>query len=263
MNAHPSCLLSVTLTLLGTALLQAQVSTDGPRYTPPKGHEIVTAHTNDFRDLLDRYPRDRETFQREFPSRLEEKRIAGLGKFFEAWHRVLLEMDFDKMTRSGQVDYILFRHRLERDQEQFAREAAHLRTIAALLPPVEEITALEYQRRSQDKYDPQKLAPKLEKLARSIDEKRQEVEEIVTGSRKRQQEEGQDEMAEKNFKAAEDASRELQRVVENWFNYYRGYDPLLTWWIAAPSKKLSTSLGTYADAFKPDPKHKPKPVRKP
>ena len=101
MNARPS-LLPLTLPLLGAALLQAQVSTNGPRYTPPEGHEIATAHTNDFRDLLDRYPRDRETFQREFPSRLEEKRIAGLEKFFEAWHRVLLEMDFDKMNRSGQ-----------------------------------------------------------------------------------------------------------------------------------------------------------------
>ena len=263
MNAHSPSLLPLTLPLLGAALLQAQVSTNGPRYTPPEGHEIATAHTNDFRDLLDRYPRDRETFQREFPSRLEEKRIAGMEKFFEAWHRVLLEMDFDKMNRSGQVDYILFRHRLERDQEQFAREAAHLRTIATLLPSVEEITALEYQRRSQDKYDPQKLAPELEKLAGSIDEKRREAEEIVAGSRERQREEGRDEMAEKNFKTAEEASRELQRVVENWFNYYRGYDPLLTWWITAPSKKLSTSLGAYADVFKPDPKHKPKPIQKP
>ncbi|MCH2064117.1 MAG: DUF885 domain-containing protein [Roseibacillus sp.] len=262
MNAYPTYLLPVTLVLLGAALLQAQVSTHGPRYTPPKGREIVTSHTNDFRDLLDRYPRDRDTFQREFPSRLEERRIAGMEKFFEDWHRVLLGMDFDKMNRSGQVDYILFRHRLERDQEQLAREAAHLRSTSTLVPFVEKITALEYRRRSQDKYDPQKLAPQLEKLARSIDAQRKEIEELVGKSRKQQQEEGLDEAAEKSFKTAEDASRELQRVVDNWFNYYRGYDPLLTWWITAPSKKLSASLAAYADAFKPDPKRKPKPVQK-
>ena len=81
MNAHPTYLLPLTLVLLGVDLLQAQVSTHGPRYSPPEGHEIVTSHTNDFRDLLDRYPRDRDAFQREFPSRLEERRIAGLVEY--------------------------------------------------------------------------------------------------------------------------------------------------------------------------------------
>ncbi len=263
MNAHPPYLLPVAITLLGSSLLQAQVSTQGPRYTPPEGREIVTSHTNNFRDLLDRYPRDRDTFQREFPSRLEERRIAGLEKFFEDWHRVLLEMDFEGMNRSGQVDYILFRHRLERDQKQFAREAVHLRSTSALVPFVEEITALEYRRRSQVGYDPQKLAPELEKLARSIDAERMEIEELVSESRKQQQEEGLDAVAEKSFKTAEEATRELHRTVENWFNYYRGYDPLLTWWITAPSKKLSASIGAYADAFKPDPKQKPKSIPRP
>ncbi|MAT46604.1 MAG: DUF885 domain-containing protein [Verrucomicrobiaceae bacterium] len=172
-------------------------------------------------------------------------------------------MDFNKMNRSGQVDYILFRQRLERDQDQFAGEASHLRSIATLVPFVEKITALEYKRRSQTKYDPQKLAPQLETLSRSVDTTRRKIEALVLNSRKQQQEEGLDEAAEKNFKTAEEACRELQRVVDNWFNYYRGYDPLLTWWIAAPSKKLSTALGTYADMFKPDPKRKPKAVPKP
>lgn len=263
MSTYSTGLALLALSLLGASLLKAQVSTEGPRYTPPGGHEIVTSHTNDFRDLLDRYPRDRDTFQREFPSRLEERRLAGMEKFFEDWHRVLLGMDFNKMNRSGQVDYILFRQRLERDQDHFAAEASHLRSIATLVPFVEKITALEYRRRSQAKYDPQKLAPQLETLSRSVDTTRREIETLVLRSRKEQQEEGLNEVAEKNFKTAEEACRELQRVVDNWFNYYRGYDPLLTWWIAAPSKKLSTALGTYADMFKPDPKRKPKAVPKP
>ena len=209
MRAYYIGLLFPILPLLGASLLQAQVSTEGPRYTPPGGREIVTSHTNDFRDLLDRYPRDRDTFQREFPSRLEERRLTGMEKFFEDWHRVLLGMDFNKMNRSGQVDYILFRQRLERDQDQFAGEASHLRSIATLVPFVEKITALEYRRRSQTKYDPQKLAPQLETLSRSVDTTRRKIEALVLNSRKQQQEEGLDEAAEKNFKTAEEACREL------------------------------------------------------
>ena len=251
----------VLLTLAVSGLLPAQVSTRGPSYLPPSGQDVITSHANDFRDLLDRYHRDRDTYQREFPSRLEERRLEGIKKFYLDWHKVLLEMDFSGMNRPGQVDYILFRHRLERDQSSFVDEVKQLRSAAVLVPFVEKVTNLEYRRRAQEQYDPQKLAPDLESLARHIDEQRQKTEALVIASRDRQKEEGLDKIAEGRFKTAEDATRELQRTVENWFNYYRGYDPLLTWWITAPSKKLTTALGAYADVFKPDPKRKPKAVQ--
>ncbi len=262
MNTRHRLNMTVMLSLAVTPLLPAQVSTKGPNYAPPDGRDVVSSHANDFRDLLDRYQRDRDTYQREFPSRLEPRRIEGMKKFYHDWHKVLREMNFDDMNRSGQVDYILFRHRLERDQSVFAEEAKHLRSATSLVPFADQITTLEYRRRDQEKYDPQKLAPSLENLARTIDEQRRRTEALVIASRDRQKEEGLDEVDERRFKTAEDATRELQRTVENWFNYYRGYDPLLTWWITAPSRKLTTALGAYADIFKPDPKRKPKPAEK-
>ncbi len=251
------------LILAGTSLLPAQVSTTGPRYTGPDGEEISMSHANDFRDLLDRFSKDRETFQRQFPSRLEAKRITGMEKFFSEWHRVLLSMNFDQMNRSGKVDYILFRQKIERDHQKFKAEAEHLKAASRFLLFAEKITALEYERRSQKKYDPQRLAPRLEGLAQEIEREEQRVKGEVMKSRKHQKEKGPDANRERIFKTAEEGCRELQRVVDNWFNYYRGYDPLLTWWITAPSKKLSTALGSYADTFKPDPKDTPKPSSKP
>ena len=72
----------VLLTLAVSGLLPAQVSTRGPSYLPPSGQDVITSHANDFRDLLDRYHRDRDTYQREFPSRLEERRLEGIKKFY-------------------------------------------------------------------------------------------------------------------------------------------------------------------------------------
>ena len=79
----------------------AQVSTNGPRDTTPDGTGIVEAHANDFRALLDRYPKDRRTIEQGFPSRIEDRRIATLEKFFKDWHKVLHSMDFKGMNRSG------------------------------------------------------------------------------------------------------------------------------------------------------------------
>ncbi len=262
MSSRTRYLIPVILNVAGATLLTAQVSTTGPRYAAPTGGEIVESHANDFRDLLDRFSRDRETLQRQFPSKMEPKRISGMENFFKEWHRLLLEMDFNQMNRSGKVDYILFRQKLERDQQQFADDADHLKTAAKLLPFIEKITALEYEKRAQGKYNPQELAPRLEQLSQDIDREGERIRKEVMKSRKHQKEHGRDESAERIFKSAEEGCRELQRVVDNWFNYYRGYDPLLTWWITAPSKKLSSSLGAYADTFKPDPKTSSNPTQK-
>ena len=262
MSSRTRYLIPVILNVAGATLLTAQVSTTGPRYAAPTGGEIVKSHANDFRDLLDRFSRDRETLQRQFPSKMEPKRISEMENFFKEWHRLLLEMDFNQMNRSGKVDYILFRQKLERDQQQFTDDADHLKTAAKLLPFIEKITALEYEKRAQGKYNPQELAPRLEKLAQDIDREGERIRKEVMESRRHQKEHGPDESAERIFKTAEEGCRELQRVVDNWFNYYRGYDPLLTWWITAPSKKLSTSLGAYADTFKPDPKTSSNPTQK-
>ena len=262
MSSRTRHLIPVILNLAGATLLTAQVSTTGPRYAAPTGGEIVKSHANDFRDLLDRFSRDRETLQRQFPSKMEPKRISEMENFFKEWHRLLLEMDFNQMNRSGKVDYILFRQKLERDQQQFTDDADHLKTAAKLLPFIEKITALEYEKRAQGKYNPRELAPRLEKLAQDIDREGEQIRKEVMESRRHQKEHGPDESAERIFKTAEEGCRELQRVVDNWFNYYRGYDPLLTWWITAPSKKLSTSLGAYADTFKPDPKTSSNPTQK-
>ena len=262
MSSRTRYLIPVILNVAGATLLTAQVSTTGPRYAAPTGGEIVKSHANDFRDLLDRFSRDRETLQRQFPSKMEPKRISEMENFFKEWHRLLLEMDFNQMNRSGKVDYILFRQKLERDQQQFTDDANHLKTAAKLLPFIEKITALEYEKRAQGKYNPQELAPRLEQLSQDIDREGERIRKEVMKSRKHQKEHGRDESAERIFKSAEEGCRELQRVVDNWFNYYRGYDPLLTWWITAPSKKLSSSLGAYADTFKPDPKTSSNPTQK-
>ena len=226
----------------------AQVSTRGPEYKAPGGSQFVADHANDFRDLLPLYPKDLRTIDNNFPSKIETRRIARIEKFYGDWSKLLQSMDFDAMNRSGKVDYIMFRHRLERDRENFQKESERLRKAAAMIPFTDEVIALEYRRRALDEYDIQKLAPELELLAQKIDRTRKKTEQTVKQSR--QAKGVKNPIPEEVLKTAENASRELQKLVQGWFDFYRGYDPLFTWWIAAPSKRLTESLQAYADIFK-------------
>lgn len=232
----------------------AQVSTTGPGYKAPDGNQFVADHANDFRDLLPLYPKDLRHLESHFPSKIEARRIERMEKFYEDWSNLLKAMDFDAMNRSGKVDYIMFRHRLERDRDRFREESVRLRKAAAMIPFADQVIALEYRRRSLDEYDIHKLAPHLELLAKRIDTTRKKTAQAV--EKARQDKGAETPASEELFKTAEDASRELQRLAQGWFDFYRGYDPLFTWWLAAPSKKLTESLQAYADTFK-----KPEPAK--
>lgn len=230
------------------AVSNAQVSTNGPEYEAPGANQFVADHANDFRDLLHLYPKDRKTIEGGFPSKIDARRIQSLEKFHEDWEKLLRSMNFNAMNRSGKVDYIMFRHRLERDGKKFRDESAHLQKVAEIIPFAAEVIALEYRRRALEDYDIQKLAPELELLSHKIDSKRSDMTALVRKSRQAQA--GEERIPEEVLKSAEDASRELQKLTQSWFDFYRGYDPLLTWWIVAPSMRLTQSLQAYADTFK-------------
>lgn len=248
LSSAPLVPLLAVASLFATAAT-AQVSTKGPRYAPPDGAEILAAHRdNCFRALPERYRQDRNALKLGFPSRLEPRRNAALRAFYEDWGKVLEAMDFAALNRSEQVDYLLFRQKLDEDRVQFETDAAQLREAAELAPFAKEVVALEYRRRALEAYDLKKLAPQIEALAHEIDRRRDATRSIVRKAR--QADDPAERLSEDTLKIAGDATRELKKVVENWFGFYQGYDPLLTWWISAPSKRLAESLEAYADVFK-------------
>ena len=226
----------------------AQVSTMGPGYNPPDGDQFVADHANDFRDLLPLYPKDLRTIENNFPSKIENRRIERLEKFYMDWKKLLRSMDFEAMNQSGKVDYILFRNRLEKDHTNFMEQAGRLQQAAAMIPFAKEVISLEYSRRALEEYNIHELAPRIELLAHRIDNVRKKTSDAV--NRSRQTKANNKPEIELVYKVAEDAVRELQRLIQGWFDFYRGYDPQFTWWLAAPSKKLTESLQTYAEVFK-------------
>ena len=45
---------------------------------------------------------------------------------------------------------------------------------------------------------------------------------------------------------AADATDQLRAGLTEWFNFYNGYDPLVSWWMGMPYKQANTALQDYA-----------------
>jgi hypothetical protein len=42
----------------------------------------------------------------------------------------------------------------------------------------------------------------------------------------------------------------LRGVLQNWFTYYYGFDPLFTWWVRVPYEELNAALDEYVAAIR-------------
>jgi len=81
-------------------------------------------------------------------------RQSKLDGFYADQFRLLDAINFDALSQSGKVDYLLLRARLEREKKQLANDARQDAEIAPLIPFQQTITGLEEARRRMETVRP-------------------------------------------------------------------------------------------------------------
>ena len=195
--------------------------------------------------LIMRYGEDLGSLERSYPLSWSAHHRDRIRRFLLEWKNTLAEMGTGEFSVEDQVDYRLFENLLEYELEQRGIEQERREELVPLLPFAADITMLDETRRNMEKADPQSAADLLNRLNDGIAAVRRGVE---AGIKK----EGKEDVTpiratpvQANRAVME--CRQLGRVLDHWYHYYAGYDPLFTWWVAAPYQTLSRSLKSYAD----------------
>ena len=88
----------------------------------------LAGSTSELRDLVDRFALDRQALQRFYTVPGSNERRARLRAFQRAWLDALPKIGFAKLSREGQVDYVLLRNHIEyRSSCSIARSAMSAR----------------------------------------------------------------------------------------------------------------------------------------
>jgi hypothetical protein len=196
------------------------------------------AAVSELRDLVDRYMLDRAALMRRHPVEISPARFARLRQHYEDWDRRLTSIPFERLEPEGRIDHVLLRSRLEYELRLLGREEKWLAETGELLPFAATVTALADARLRMETLDPRKAAATLDTLVADVDAARRSAESskpphLVA------------------FRAQE-ALEDLIATLEGWTQYYRGYDPMFTWWTASPSKKALAALDAYRTVLRRD-----------
>jgi len=206
--------------------------------------ESVDATLPPVRALIERYSADRQNLRRFYDAPLSETAWTRREQFLRECHYALEAIDFDGLDQDGRIDYLLLRNELRFQLATLDHERHRLDEMRGLLPFAGTIIELQETRRRLEPIDPPALARTLADLAETVKATQKDVQAAVDAD-----DEDEDEgtswkptVANRAAGAADD----LRNTLEGWYGFYDGYDPLFTWWAAAPYGQAVDALKDYA-----------------
>ena len=187
---------------------------------------------SELRESIERYTADRGSLNRFYTVDVSPNREQRFRQFHKDSLTRLEAVPFDKLSYPGQIDYILFANQLRRELALLDLQERQRTEAATLLPFAQTIIDLEEKRKRMEPLDGRVAAAGLSQLAKLADEIRRS---LKAGTVKRSV----------VFRAAAQ-TEQLKKTLKGWYEFYAGYDPVATWWIAEPYKGASDSLTQYA-----------------
>jgi uncharacterized protein (DUF885 family) len=207
---------------------------------------------NSMRALIERYSADQDSLRRVYTDRLSPTTRQRMSDFQATWRQQLAEVKFEALDQEGNADYLLLKNHLDRVEHRSAVDEAQWKEVEPLLPFAAGIFSLEDARRRVEPANGEQIASQLNAMATAIAGKRKKLEATLAPPKAKT-----DQGKEKDtaptvsrpdriaaWHAAEDADR-LRRQLQQWFAFYDGYDPTVTWWAAEPYKKVDQGIKDY------------------
>jgi uncharacterized protein (DUF885 family) len=202
------------------------------------------AQAQSMRDSVERYTVDRDALARRYAVPYSPARSARFRAFYTDWLARVAAWPYDRLDVEGRIDWHLLDNGLRRELallDQTDRRAGQMRQF---VPFAGAITGLMESRRHMETVQPREAASTLAALARSVDSARAKIESPT----------GRDTSRATRIVALRAAGQlaQLRETLDEWFAFYRGYDPAFTWWNLDPWRRADSSLLRYEKAIRRD-----------
>jgi len=188
-------------------------------------------------EVMTRFRADNGSLNRFYYMYNSPERRARFAQFYESYLSELDAYDFDKLSRGGQVDYLLFKRDLESQLRDLNHQNKEYASLQEWLSPGEAIYPIEQKRRRGYKLDALATAKSLSDIYGAIAESRTTLSDSEP------------------FLTPALAKRAKQTILnqidglESIYEFYNGYDPQFSWWVTEPYNTLHKEMSAYAQVF--------------
>ena len=160
--------------------------------------------------------------------------------FYTQWRAALDTLPFDSYGVEDRIDFVMTRNQIDFELRELAAQQKRFDEAAPLVPFVRPLVEMMEARRTMQAQDGAASATQLHKALEAV---RKAQEALLAGA---------DLNAKKPMASRSMANRATQilaataKDLKEWYTYYEGYDPQLTWWVKRPYAELDKAMGEYA-----------------
>jgi hypothetical protein len=176
------------------------------------------------------------------PEPLSPGRISRLQRFDLDWQAALGALDPSMLSPAAKAELETLKGTVQSNLRQAESTSLALAQITPLVPFAPSIVGLVEARIRIEDIDPQKAAGTLTAVTAEVARVKARLEAGLAGGSS-----GDELRVAKDVAARGPAAVDALRAgLTEWFTFYNGYDPLFTWWMGLPFKKVDAALQGYA-----------------
>jgi hypothetical protein len=169
------------------------------------------------------------------PVPLSDARLSRLKRFDLDWQAALAKLDTSKLSAAATADLAGLKASVETNLKQIEADALAKAQLMPALPFAPKIVGLVEARIRVQEVDGRKAAETTMGVIKDVKAMRAA---LASGEPAA--------MNKATALRAADGTDQLRAGLTEWFNFYNGYDPLVSWWMGTPFKQASAALQDYA-----------------
>ena len=226
---------------------------DGAQAISP-AHGLVLASEDHsvavMRSMIQRYVTDRAALERVHPVPFSPNAIERMQRFLSEQERGMAALDFASLDPDSQVDFVLFRSRIQFEQQELKREVTRFQEIQSWVPFATQILSVVEAPRGTPSLDTAAMAQQIARLADQVAATKKRLEDLLK--------EKPNASARSNGLSKVFANRtahavdQLRDALRDWNTFYSGYHPEFGWWMKQPYERCEKQLVDYAAAMRKD-----------
>jgi hypothetical protein len=196
--------------------------------------EPAAALHESMRERIERVSEDLNDLQSFYNIEISDTRKVRLKKYCEEELAGLKKTKYESYDQQGKIDYLLLQNFLRKERKQLELDDEKDKKMEPLLPFVATIAKLCEDRQMMKRVDGEKAANEVFQVSKQVAEMKVKVTE------------GKPEVDRTTAFRTANTVEKLRFHLAEWFGFFKGYDPMFTWWVAEPYVRVEKELEEFA-----------------
>ncbi|WP_339697964.1 DUF885 family protein [Algoriphagus aquimarinus] len=184
------------------------------------------------------YQADYGTLRRLYSNSFSDEYFSRIQILNQEYLTDLGKLNYGSLSEDGKIDYVLFRNYLEKELAELAIEKTSFDEVAGVLAFAQPLEQFYQGRRRALKPEPQQLAATWNEVVKQVD---LQLKNLTSAPKYTSWQKA--DLAASTVEA-------MNRATGEAYGYYFDYDPMFTWWMPEPWKKLDASMKAYAKGLR-------------